>query len=136
MEGHLAHLLDLLLVTAPEDLLVHPLGQEALSDQLIVPTAELDVKQSVVIIPDLAVTEAAESELDQGPVVHDLSDEVAVVHRVLEVGHEHQVPGRVPPVVDGVVIDLTEDHPGPQHQPVRDVLTCKELCPDLFLSEI
>jgi len=43
-----------------------------------------------------------------------------VVDGVLEVGHEHEVPGLVPVVVDGVVVDVAEDGAG--SQPVRAVL--------------
>ena len=64
--------------------------------------------------------EPTEPELHHGPVVEDLSDGVAVVDGVLQVGHQHQVPGSEPVVVNGLVVDVAEDRSGPQ--PVRVVL--------------
>ena len=69
--------------------------------------------------------EPTEPELHHGPVVEDLSDGVAVVDGVLQVGHQHQVPGSEPVVVDGLVVDVAENSSGPQ--PVSVVLAVDEL---------
>ena len=123
------------------------LRQKTLSYQLLAAASQLDVKQSVVgvltsnnnegvSLPtglnylDLGVSEPAEAELDHGPVVEDLSDGVTVVDRVLQVGHQHQVPGGEPVVVDGLVVDVAEDGPGPQ--PVRVVLAVDVLAQPIY----
>ena len=74
---------------------------------------------------DLGVSEATKTQLNHGSVVEDLSGRITVMNGVLEVGHEHQVPGLVPVVVDRVVVDVTQDGSGPHT--VCQVLAVDEL---------
>ena len=39
----------------------------------------------------------------------NLSDDICQVDRLLKVAHHHEVPGLVPAVVEGVVVNVTED---------------------------
>ena len=39
----------------------------------------------------------------------NLSDDICQVDRLLKVAHHHEVPGLVPAVVEGVVVNMTED---------------------------
>ena len=96
------------------------LRQKTLGQQLLRPAPQLDVQQAVVRFPDLRVPERAQAKLDHRPVVKDLSRRVSMGHAVLQVGHEHEVPGLVPVVVDSVVVNVAEDGPG--SKPVGGVL--------------
>lgn len=60
-------------------------------------------------IPDLSVTESTEPELHHSTIVQDLGHGVGVADGILEMGHQHQIPGFVPIVVNGVMVDVTED---------------------------
>ena len=71
-------------------------------------------------VPDLGVPEPTEPQLDHGPVVQDLGQGVGVGYGVLQVGHQHQVTSLEPLVVDGMVVDVTQD--GARPQPVGRVL--------------
>ena len=71
-------------------------------------------------VSDLRVPEPAQAQLDHGPVVQDLRGGIGVCDGVLQVRHQHQVPGLEPVVVDGVMVDVAQDGLGPQ--PIRGVL--------------
>ena len=85
VEGHLSGLLNLLLFTAAEYLLMLSLGQQSLSNQFLAAAPQLNVKQSIVTVLDLTMSEATESQLDHGSVVQDLGDRVTMVHGVLQI---------------------------------------------------
>ena len=96
VERHLPSLLDLLLLRRSENPLMLPLGQKTLSYQFLAAAAKLDVKECVVRVLDGSMSEPTKSKLDHGPVVEDLGDWVGMMHRVLEVRHEHQIASLVP----------------------------------------
>lgn len=96
VERHLPGLLNLFLLGGTENPLMLPLRKKTLSNQFLAASTELDVKEGVVRILDGSVPEPAEPKLDHGPVVQDLGHRVRVMHRVLEVGHEHQIASLVP----------------------------------------
>ena len=60
----------------------------------------------------ITLPESAKSQLNHGPVEYDHCWDVCVVDGLLQVGHEHQIPGKVPLVVQAVVVYLEQDGPG------------------------
>merc|ERR1719210_1850975 len=76
VEWHLSCLLNLLLFTTSQDLLVLSLGQQSLSDQFLASTSKLNVKKSIVRVLDLSMSKSAKAQLHNGPVVQDLSHRI------------------------------------------------------------
>ena len=60
------------------------LGEETLGEELLGPSAELDVEEGVVGVADLGVAESAQTELHHRPVVQDLGGGVGVGNGILE----------------------------------------------------
>ena len=57
----------------------------------------------------LSHSESTETELHHCSVVDDLSSDISVVNRLLQVAHEHQIASLEPFVVKGKVVDIVKD---------------------------
>mmetsp|Transcript_31352 Transcript_31352/g.67596 ORF Transcript_31352/g.67596 Transcript_31352/m.67596 type:complete len:342 (-) Transcript_31352:988-2013(-) len=108
VERHLPPLLELLLLRGA---VVVP-QRHALRQNLSDPAAGVKLRQAVVGIRNQPLPEGAQSNLGHRPVEEDLGRNVHVVDRVLQVGHQQQVPRRVKVVVDRLVEDVTQHGPG------------------------
>lgn len=58
---------------------------------------------------DVGVTECAQSQMSHGTIVEDLGGRVRVLDGLLQMGHEHQVARLKPVIVQGMVVDVTEN---------------------------
>mmetsp|Transcript_9105 Transcript_9105/g.32761 ORF Transcript_9105/g.32761 Transcript_9105/m.32761 type:complete len:252 (-) Transcript_9105:1202-1957(-) len=108
MEGHLPPLLELLLLRGP---VVVPEG-DALGQDLPDSAARIELRQAVVGVRDETLPKGTQSDLGHGPVEQELRGDVHVVHSVLQVGHQEQVPRGVEVVVDGLVVDVAQHGAG------------------------
>lgn len=68
-----------------------------------------------------ASAESGEAELHHGAVVQDLSGDVGVLDRVLQVRHEEKIAGLVVARMHGVIEDVGEDSAGAEEGSVRPV---------------
>lgn len=58
---------------------------------------------------DLSMTEATQAQLNHGPIVENLGGRIGVDDRVLKMRHQHEVSGLEPVVVNGMMIDVTQN---------------------------
>ena len=54
-------------------------------------------------------TESTQSQLDHGAIVEHLSGRIGQVDGLLRLGHEHQIPRRIPLIVQGQMVDAHKD---------------------------
>lgn len=58
---------------------------------------------------DLSMTKAAKAELNHCSVVQDLGEGISVCDGILQVRHQHEVSGLEPHIMNGVMVNVTEN---------------------------
>jgi len=111
VEGKLALSLGLLLFRGEN---LEPLLVNTLSEQLLDALSGEDFLKGALRLLDQTAPKGAQAKLHDGTVVQDLGGNIGGVDRLLKVRHKQHVTRGVEVVVEGVVVNMAEDCPGPE----------------------
>jgi hypothetical protein len=85
---------------------------DSLSQQLLGTLRGKDLEQGRLTFGKVTLLEGGKTDLNDDSVVQDLSGDVGVLDRVLEVAHQEHVPGLVILAVERVVVDVAQHGSG------------------------
>ena len=85
-----------------------PLDNHTLSEQLLLPTTAADLLEGILSIINESLSESAESDLDQRPVVENLARDIEAGDTLLQMRHKHHVSSLVVLIMQSQEVNLAE----------------------------